>query len=97
MHLRHNNSKYLKVIIVHAHNIYKILFNPVNPELGTIPSRSNKIFKNRMSNLTNPGQELQVNKIHRANNFFLKKKKKKKKKKEKTIGYIKIINLFPSC
>ena len=44
--------------------IYKILFNPVNMELGTIPSRTNKIFKNGILNLSKPGQELNVNKIH---------------------------------
>ena len=31
------------------------VFNPVNPELGTIPSRTNKTFKNRILNLNNPG------------------------------------------
>ena len=36
-----------------------------NPELGTISSRTNKI-----SHLNNPGQEFNVNKIHRANNFL---------------------------
>ena len=39
------------------------IFNPLNPELrrsGTI-----KIFKYRLLNLSNPGQELNVNKIHR--------------------------------
>ena len=41
-----------------------ILFHPVNPELGTIPSRTDKIFKNRILNLNNPGQEMYVNKIH---------------------------------
>ena len=51
---------------------YKILFNPVNSELGTIPNRTNKIFKNRILNLSNPGQELNVNKILRANNFLFK-------------------------
>ena len=35
--------------------IYKILFNPVNSELGTILSKTNKIFKNRILNLSNPG------------------------------------------
>ena len=68
--------------------IYKTVFNPVNPDLGTIPSRTNKIFENRISNLSNPSQELNVNKIHRANNFLLKKS---------AIGHIKIISLFPSC
>ena len=43
-----------------------ILFNPINPELGTIPSRTNRIFKNRILNLSNPNQEFNVNKIHRA-------------------------------
>ena len=57
------------------------LFNPVNPELGTILSRTNKIFKNRILNLNNPGQGLNVNKNHRANYFLFKKKKKKKKRK----------------
>ena len=41
--------------------IYKILFNPLNPELGTIPSRTIRIFKNRI-NVNNPGKELNVNK-----------------------------------
>ena len=36
--------------------IYKILFNPVNPELGTIPNWTNKIFKNTIFNLSNPGK-----------------------------------------
>ena len=54
-------------------NIY-ILFNPVNPELGTIPSMTNKIFENRIVNLSNPGQEVNVNKIHIANNFLFKNK-----------------------
>ena len=52
--------------------IYKILFNTVNLESGTIPTRTNKIFKNRILNLSNPSQELNVNKIHRANNFLIK-------------------------
>ena len=47
-------------------------FNSVNPELGTIPSRTNKIFKNRILNLSNSGQELKVNKIHRENYFLFK-------------------------
>ena len=54
-------------------DIYKILFNPVNPELGIIPIRTSKMFKNRISNLNNPIKELNVNKINRANNFLLKK------------------------
>ena len=54
--------------------IYKILFSPVNPESEIIPISTNKIFKNRILNLNNPGKELNVNKIHRANNFLLKKK-----------------------
>ena len=47
-----------------------ILFNPVNLEFGTIPSRTNEIFKNRIMNLSNPSEELNVNKIRRANNFL---------------------------
>ena len=38
--------------------IYITVFNPVNPELGIITSRTIKIFKNTISNLNNPGQEL---------------------------------------
>ena len=52
--------------------IYIILFSPVNPEKGIIPIRTNKIVKKRILNLDNPGKELHVNKIHRANNFLLK-------------------------
>ena len=40
--------------VIHIYT-YKIFFNPVNPELGTVPSRTNKIFKNRILNLSNPG------------------------------------------
>ena len=43
---------------------------------GIIPLRTNKIFKIRILNLNNPVKELNVNKIHRANNFLYKKKKK---------------------
>ena len=55
------------------------------PELGIILIRTNKIFKNRILSLNNSGQELNVNKIHRANNFLL----------NKTHNHIKIIDLFP--
>ena len=51
--------------------IYKTVFNPVNSELGTIPSRTNEIFKNRILNLSNPGQELNLNEIHRENDLTL--------------------------
>ena len=54
--------------------------------MGTISSRTNKIFKNRILNLNNPGQKLNVNKIDCANYLLFKKKKK--------IGHIKMINLF---
>ena len=36
-----------------------------------------------------PGKVLNVNKIHRTNDFFPKKKT--------TIGHIRVIHLFPSC
>ena len=64
--------------------IYTV-FNPVNLELGTIPSRTIKTIKIRILNLSNPGQELNANKIHRANYFF-------RKKKKPTVSHIKIIN-----
>ena len=48
------------------------VFNPVNPELRTIPSRIIRIFKNRTLNLSNPGQELNVIKIYRVNYFLIK-------------------------
>ena len=34
------------------------VFNPVNPEFETIPSRTIKIFKNRILNLNNPHSKL---------------------------------------
>ena len=34
--------------------MYKTVFNPVNPELGTTSSRTIKILKNRISYLGNP-------------------------------------------
>ena len=52
-----------------------IFFKPVNPELGIIPISTTKIFKNRILDLNNPGKELNVNKIHRANFSFEEKKK----------------------
>ena len=45
------------------------VFNPVNPNLGTIQRSTIKIFKNRILNLNNQGQELNANKIYRANYF----------------------------
>ena len=63
---------------------YKTIFNPVNPELGTIPGRTIKIFQYIILNLSDPCLELNANKIDRG--IFLKP----------TIGHIKI-NLFPSC
>ena len=69
------------------------MFNPVNVEEGIIPIRTNKIFKNKILNFDIPGKELNVNKIHRANN----RPPPKKKKKKTTVGHIRIINLFPSC
>ena len=41
--------------------------------MGIILVGTNEIFKNRILNLNIPGKELNVNKIHRANNFFQKK------------------------
>ena len=51
-------------------SIYKTLFNPLNLKTGIIPIRTNKIFKNKILNLNNPGKELNVNKMHTANNFL---------------------------
>ena len=48
--------------------ICKILFNP---ELGTIPSRTNKIFKNRILSLDNLGQELDVNNCCFQENIYI--------------------------
>ena len=39
------------------------VFNRVNLELGTIPSRTIKICKNRTSNLSSASQELNADKI----------------------------------
>ena len=50
--------------------LYMTVFNPVNSESGTVPSRTIKIFKNGILNLSNPGQELNANKLHRVNYFF---------------------------
>ena len=47
-----------------------MIFNTVNPEWGIIPMGTNKIFKNRVLNSNNSGKELNVNKIHRANNII---------------------------
>ena len=54
-----------------------------------ISIRTNKIFKNRILNLDNPGKAINVKEIRRANNFLL--------KKTTTIGHIKMIDLFPTC
>ena len=60
---RHPSVYLINVYIYIYIYIYKILFNPVNPELGINPIKTNKIFKNRLSNLNNPGNELNVNKL----------------------------------
>ena len=49
-----------------------ISFNTVNPVKGIILIWTNQIFKSRILNLNNPGNELNINKIHGANIFFLK-------------------------
>ena len=46
--------------------------NPVNPELGTIPSGTIWIIQYRLLNLNNPGQVLNANKFHRAIFFKIK-------------------------
>ena len=43
------------------------VFNPENEESRTIRSRTIKIFKNRILSLSNTGQKLNANKIHRTN------------------------------
>ena len=63
--------------------------------MGTIPSRTIKILKNRILNLSNPGQELNTNKIHRAN--YLKKKKNNNLRfnsKDSMENFEKIYNCF---
>ena len=61
------------------------------PELATIPSRTIKIFKDRILILVIPGQKAKENYIHRANYFF---EKKKTKKTKQTIGHIKMIKIY---
>ena len=46
------------------------MFNPVNPELGTIPSMTIYISKYRILNLSNPDQEANAIKIYQANYFI---------------------------
>ena len=65
-----------------------VFFNPVNPEEGTIQTGQLKYSNFEYLNI--PGKELNVNKIHRANNIISRKKKT-------IFGHIRIINLFPSC
>ena len=50
--------------------MYKILFNPMNLELGIMPIRTHRIFKNRILNSNNPDKKLKVNKIPRAKNIL---------------------------
>ena len=47
-----------------------LIINPVNPKLGTIPSRTIKIFKYRILKLNSPGQKLCANRIYRTNTFL---------------------------
>ena len=49
-----------------------VFFNPVNPELGTI--QLGQIKYSNLEYLDIPGKELNVDKIHRANNIFSRKK-----------------------
>ena len=48
-----------------------ILFDP-----GIIPTKRDKILKNGILDLNNPGKKLNVNKIHTANHFLFKNKTK---------------------
>ena len=66
--------------------IYKDSILSSKSRVGTIPSWTIKIFKNRILNLSNPSQELNVNKTHRAS-YSLKNKT--------TIGHTKIDFFYP--
>ena len=74
---------YIYIYIYIYINIY-ILFGPVKPELGVIPSGQD--FHSRAEHLDFPGGELNV--IFLQSNISLKKKPK--------TGKFRIINLFPS-
>ena len=63
-----HNSLSCKYIYIYIWDIMKSNKSGV----GIIPSRINKMFKNGILDLNNPGQELNVNKIHKANNFLFK-------------------------
>ena len=77
----HTHSRTLNSILPHIYiYIYRLVIDPVNPKLGTIPSRTISIFKYRILKLNHPTQELSANKIYGAKNFFKKKKIKNKKK-----------------
>ena len=67
--------------------IYKVFFNPVNPEKGTIPS--GQINYSNFEYLNISGKELNVNKFTEQIILFQEKKTNKKT--------IRIINLFLSC
>ena len=66
--------------------IYIVLFDPLKPELGVIPSGQENHSKTE--HLHFPGRELNV--INITEQYFLKEKKTK-------TGYFRSINLFPSC
>ena len=51
-----------------------VVFNLVNQELGTIPSRTIKLFKNRILSLSNPGQGLNANNSQIVSFYILLKK-----------------------
>ena len=63
-----------------------VFFSPVNPELGTIPSR--QINHSNFEYLDIPGKDLNVNKFPEQIISFQEKKL--------IFGHMRIINLFPS-
>ena len=67
--------------------IYEVFFNPVNPELGKI--QTGQLKYSNLEYLNIPPKELNINKIHGANNII--------SRKNPIFGHIWIINLFPSC
>ena len=53
-------SPHLSIYIYIYILIYKAVFNPVNPESGTIPRRTINIFKNRISNWNKSSMQIKA-------------------------------------
>ena len=67
----HTHTRLCVCVYIYIY-IYIYIIQCSKSERGNNSNQDKKNIQKRMLNLNNPGKELNVNKIHWANNFFLK-------------------------